>query len=481
MKKFLFIIFQLCLTYCALAQCTFEHYFPYYPAPKNKALLLSDGGYLSYSAAWKDTFYFGLKESDMVLVKTDSCGNVVWINDTGYVADGDPDKYAVEMDSGNIMIVGYTAAGLPGSMGNIRVGKYNAKGKLVKEKLLPGSPISISNGVVKSTFKVNSYLVSGWTHNVGTEISKPLLFELDGNLNIKRGKEFQYSELTNKDSITSGGLSFVNIADSNTIYCMASLGTMNDGKAYLVELDSAFSVKKSIIPHKDTIYNFGFSDMILSKNKSHFDCYGTYKPSKMDSPKECVFKMDLEGNIQNIVYFSDTIYNIACMSPTQDGGYIISSTQLVKIDSNFTVEWVKSIRGWGLLSVEELPGGGYIAAGISDLHTQSLGYEPGYNEMYLVKMDKDGNYIHTGVKDPDPSASRQIVVYPNPTNTTLTIQSKQPYSSIELYNTTGNLVLKETNTPETMSVSALPQGLYILRILGPQQEVVATVKVSVVH
>ncbi|MES2560595.1 MAG: T9SS type A sorting domain-containing protein [Bacteroidota bacterium] len=113
---------------------------------------------------------------------------------------------------------------------------------------------------------------------------------------------------------------------------------------------------------------------------------------------------------------------------------------------------------------------------------------PKYGSMdaWLIRVDINGCLIpgcelRDGIEPAPFPQNMGVLIYPNPTNTTLTIQSKQPYSSIELYNTTGNLVLKETNTPETMSVSALPQGLYILRILGPQQEVVATVKVSVVH
>ncbi len=463
-----------------MGQCTFEHYFPYYPAPKNKALLLSDGGYLSYSAAWKDTFYFGLKESDLVLVKTDSCGNVLWVNDTGYAADGDPDKYAVEMDSGNIMIVGYTAAGLPGSMGNIRVGKYNKNGQLIKEKLIQGGPISAPNGLIKNKTKSDSYFIYGYTDNIGTGKAKPLLVEIDSDLSMKKWKELYHPRISKANYSVGSLINFIQLNDT-THAAVVSAGTLSIDTNFMCHLDTNFNVTQVYSILNDTIYHLGLYSMMLNEDQQLIDCAAVYKRTKSHLSRDCVLKMDFEGNIQKIVYFSDTIYNIACMSPTQDDGYIIISTQLVKIDSNFTVEWVKSIRGWGLLSVEELPGGGYIAAGISDLHTQSLGYEPGYNEMYLVKMDKDGNYIHTGVKDPDPSASRQIVVYPNPTNTTLTIQSKQPYSSIELYNTTGNLVLKETNTPETMSVSALPQGLYILRILGPQQEVVATVKVSVVH
>lgn len=444
-------------------------------------LLLKDGGYFSYSTAWKDTVNFGFMESDLVLVKTDSCGNVVWINDTGYLADGDPDMMAIEMDSGNIMMVGYTAAGLPGSMGNTRVGKYSKNGQLVKEKLIQGGPISAPNGFIKNKTKENSYFIYGYTDNAGTDKSKPLLVEIDRDLNIKKWKEISHPRISKANYSIGNLVKFIQV-DDTSYTAIISAGTVSTDTTFMVHIDTNFNVKHVHSLLNDTIFDLGFYSMFLNKDQQLIDCAGVYKRTENSLSKDCIFKMDLEGHIQKIVYFNDSIFNIKCMNPTKDGGFIMSGSRVFKVDSNFNIEWVKSNRGsGGLFSIEQVPDGGFVGGGICDLHTQSLGFPPYYYEMYLVKMDKDGNYIHTGINEVNQSNPNQLSIYPNPSHSIFTIQSSLNYATIELWNTTGSLVIKDTHSPTTIDVSALPQGLYILRVLGSQQEVMATQKVSVLH
>ena len=91
MKKYLFII-QLFVISCSYAQCTFERCFDYYENQQSHMLLLKDGSYLSYGTGWRDTLKW--PETNLVLIKTDSCGNIIWINDSGYPGVGDPNIHA---------------------------------------------------------------------------------------------------------------------------------------------------------------------------------------------------------------------------------------------------------------------------------------------------------------------------------------------------------------------------------------------------
>jgi hypothetical protein len=57
-----------------------------------------------------------------------------------------------------------------------------------------------------------------------------------------------------------------------------------------------------------------------------------------------------------------------------------------------------------------------------------------------------------------------IKVYPNPAKTTIFIKSELPINKVEIYSLTGALLLSENNFKEEISVSALPQGVYMVRI-----------------
>jgi hypothetical protein len=58
----------------------------------------------------------------------------------------------------------------------------------------------------------------------------------------------------------------------------------------------------------------------------------------------------------------------------------------------------------------------------------------------------------------------KIVVYPNPVKHELFIKSKSPIEKVEIYNQSGQVVLKETNFSEKIDVSRLADGIYFVRI-----------------
>jgi len=55
-----------------------------------------------------------------------------------------------------------------------------------------------------------------------------------------------------------------------------------------------------------------------------------------------------------------------------------------------------------------------------------------------------------------------VVLYPNPASTTLTIESKSAIQQVSIYNLTGNLVQVESKN--TFSIELLPSGIYLAKI-----------------
>ncbi len=60
------------------------------------------------------------------------------------------------------------------------------------------------------------------------------------------------------------------------------------------------------------------------------------------------------------------------------------------------------------------------------------------------------------------STNVEAIVYPNPTNSTLTIKTEETIETVTVYNSLGAVVMEEKNT--SFSVEQLPAGIYILQI-----------------
>ena len=76
---------------------------------------------------------------------------------------------------------------------------------------------------------------------------------------------------------------------------------------------------------------------------------------------------------------------------------------------------------------------------------------PGSNE------DCDG----TGIRTPQ---GVFLQIFPNPAKEEIFIKTELPIKKVEIYSLTGSLLLLENNFNEKISVSALPQGVYFLKV-----------------
>lgn len=198
----------------------------------------------------------------------------------------------------------------------------------------------------------------------------------------------------------------------------------------------------------------------------------------LDSLKRRAFFVDVieERGALYVLGYKDTLFVGAQQKS--------NVTFLMKLTSTGKEVWTRYFNtgsGNYLYNVFACQGGFFLTGSKQDT-VPKYGVQDGW----LIRVDTNGCLIpgcelRDGIKSVGFPQKKHILIYPNPVNTTLNIQSPQPYLAVELYNTTGNLVLKEMNAPQTIDVTALPQGLYILRIIGKQKEVVASQKVSVLH
>jgi hypothetical protein len=72
------------------------------------------------------------------------------------------------------------------------------------------------------------------------------------------------------------------------------------------------------------------------------------------------------------------------------------------------------------------------------------------------------NDIYTGIQDKE--EKEQFTLFPNPTKDQLTIKGISKINSIEIYNNTGQPILKQTNNSNQIDVSGFTPGIYFIRV-----------------
>ena len=75
-----------------------------------------------------------------------------------------------------------------------------------------------------------------------------------------------------------------------------------------------------------------------------------------------------------------------------------------------------------------------------------------------------GNFTTTNSTAINAIESSALKIYPNPTKDKIFIMSELPIEKVEICSLTGTLLILENNFTEKISVSALPQGVYLLNI-----------------
>jgi hypothetical protein len=94
--------------------------------------------------------------------------------------------------------------------------------------------------------------------------------------------------------------------------------------------------------------------------------------------------------------------------------------------------------------------------------------------VYVAHYSPGGNETQTGtfsisrtctaVSGINDVVTEKFSIYPSPVTTDLFIKSELPVKKVEISSLTGNLLLQESNFIEKINISALPQGVYLLKV-----------------
>ncbi|MCX6286188.1 MAG: T9SS type A sorting domain-containing protein, partial [Bacteroidetes bacterium] len=148
--------------------------------------------------------------------------------------------------------------------------------------------------------------------------------------------------------------------------------------------------------------------------------------------------------------------------------YNLSFIILGKIDSSLNLTWQKYYGGdmyymvWSIIATTD--GGCIIGASSNDLTTQ--GEE---RDVYILKVDSNG--IVTGINNQPPVLTPEVIVYPNPGNDRIYVETQLKNAIFFLYDLTGREVLHACLLPvrNSIQVQNLKSGLYIYKLIQNSQ------------
>ncbi|MGB8951245.1 MAG: DJ-1/PfpI family protein [Candidatus Aminicenantales bacterium] len=312
----------------------------------------------------------------------------------GSNSEGARDVY--EASDGNLLITGYSFSEGSGDA-DILVIKMDSDGKEIWSKTFGGSGTEYGNELMEVN---DGYLVTGYTTSFGSGSKDVYLVKIDRN-----GKELW--------SKTYGGSSW----DVGTGLCETPDGyiicgyTHSSGAGeedfYLIKTD------KKGKPIWEKTYGgerFELANSVCRTSDGHFFIGGTTGTFGKGNADVYLVKTDTEGNeiwAKSFGVQSQAGYGFDCsskMHPTNDGGCIcagytdsadIMDAYVIKIDAQGNEEWHtalgnKPFYDYGY-SVVPSPDGGFIMAGVTKAITKTrYAYD---NNMYIVKLDKDGQPI----------------------------------------------------------------------------------------
>ncbi len=348
------------------------------------------------------------EELCLIIILLDEDFNIIWKKK--HINGKKITNAKIKLNSNNeILIFGSLKEG---EVYNSFILKINTNGELLNFKILSSTgSISCIFDIIEKKDETGYYL-----------------FMLDGTSVIM--------EINNEfDIITNKNMPYV-IANSNNSYWLTDSTYILSGKVFDNNSDLALVVA-------DTAHNFIYT---FNAEKEEHDF-----PAVWDN---------LSFTNKNNIYLVGT--NNMSSNPYEIEPSFVFVNNL---NDTLGLNWQKLIGGDAFYSVMNIiateDGGCFIAATRSD-NTNSYDYD-----MYFLKLDPNGNITHIN-GEPSEQKAKEVILYPNPATTQLTIQKAVQVGNcnVEFYNITGKKVFYQELTSNTtkIDISNLQKGSYIYKI-----------------
>ena len=288
------------------------------------------------------------------------------------------------------------------------------------------------------------------------------------------GERLVYKEIPEINGLTTLGFYHSKGSLGYTLLC-DTLGI----RKYLVFLDTSgnFISKRLLFTHLRFEAQFTHTDngsFIFMLNPENY-YLGDVIFMKFSALGDSILYKENQVNLINGLMLTNSTEIISIL-----GNYLFNiDTNLNVIDS---IEVFNQLDSIFYRDVNRSKDGGLI--GVGEYFGGTCNWKNNMHDYYLFKtyptciFNPDINYVLTGIAGEQTDTSPTIV-FPNPANKELHIQSKYTSLVTELYSMQGQKMI--TQSGEVISTATLSSGIYLLNVKNNKGEIVHQQKISVLH
>lgn len=381
--------------------------------------------------------------SDIYILKLDALGNFIWVKNIGGETGDEGTSISVD-PSGNVFCAGKFSGtpdfdpgtetfNLSSSMGQVFILKLTADGNFV------------------------------WALNIVARESSSIAVDNEGNI-------YSYSDGTmiSKHSASGNLLWTKNIPGnySDSRIAVDALGNVYGSGGFYQTVD--------FDPGEGTssLTSAGISDIFIWKLSPSGNFVWAKRMGGSSSDLGKAIALDGTGNVFTTGYFYDTgDFDPGPGTYTLTASFNDANIFILKLDSAGNFVWANNLKGYatGNAIAVNLSANLYVAgffAGAIDFDTgpgSLLLRSNGYYDVFVCKLSD----IITEISDE--IDINNVTIYPNPTDGVINLSflKRTPKFYIEIYNTLGTLVLKETVSDDHKTVALLnAKGLYFVKVIS---------------
>lgn len=441
----IFVVLYACTA--ASQQLTFEKFYDYgYAESANSVQQTFDGGYI---LAGRQGITFG--ETDLMLIKTDSTGEVEWEYFYGTGININEAFDVIQIHDSGYVAVGRTTVL---NIGATFILKVDVNGEYLWSKTYSTSESDRAESVEETN---------------------------DGGLIIAGNRNGEFATLlrTDKNGDSLWLKKYLpNTGDNSIFFSVATVGDSGFVATGSIRLDgessNVYVVRTDL--NGDTMWTrsiggteFDNGRSIALTNDGGYIVTGYTWSFGAGRYDVYLIKLNQNGNVEWTKTFGDEYNDQGFkIQQTKDGGYVImsytsqmppdinSASWIIKIDSGGEKEWESFYNVRGSTSIFQTSDNGFVFSGRSS------------GSAFLIKINEKVELINN--IDQLNSPEQEVKVYPNPlvTQSIVEITAVTDFSNttLHLYNTTGQEVLTKTvKSPQTTIYrNNLPAGIYILQV-----------------
>lgn len=450
-NKITSVILVFCAYTAASQQITFEKYYDYgYAEGANSVQQTFDGGYI---LAGRQGIGIGIM--DLMLIKTDSTGEVEWDYFYGTGMNRNMGHEVVQTFDSGFVCVGHTT--VLGMKANVLIIKTDKEGDLMWSRDY-GTPESDEGSSIVQTYDSGFVVTGRWNNDTA------FLLKTD-----KYGDTAWFKTYIDSGYTSSLGFSVAQTEDSGFVFT----GTINQGgilsDVYVVRTDkNGNTLQTQIVGGTET----DRGQSIALTNEGGFIVTGYTWSFGRGHYSVYLIKLKNTGEIEWTKTYGDEHENTGrSVVQTQDGGFVIAATWFSNLTSNYNTALIKTSENgneeWiNFYGDDEFPKYVYHIIQTNDHGFAFCGLYRG--QAYLLKTDESGKIV-TSI-DEIKATPNNIQVYPNPLREAAIVQitnfQNTKQTTLQLYNTSGQEVLtRKITSPQTiLQRNGLPAGVYFLQV-----------------